>query len=61
MILPEIQIKSLAVLQTKNLLIAANNSIFACLKGNDRSIRAMIDEVLHILHHGGNNATQTQN
>ena len=55
------QRKSSAVWQTKNLLIGANNSIFACLKGNDRSIRAMIDEVLHILHHGGNNAPQTKN
>ena len=53
MILPEIQIKSLAVLQTKNLLIGANNSIFACLNGDDISIWAMIDEIQHLLH-GGN-------
>ena len=48
------QRKSSAVLQTKNLLIGANNSIFACLDGDDIAIWAMIDEIQHLLHHGGN-------
>ena len=54
------QRKSSAVLQTKNLLISANNSIFACLNGEDICIWAMIDEIQHLLH-GGNNATKTKN
>ena len=54
------QRKSSAVLQTKNLLISANNSIFACLNGEDISIWAMIDEIQHLLH-GGNHATKTKN
>ena len=49
----DFQRKSSAVLQTKNLLIGANNSIFACLNGEDISIWAMIDEIQHLLH-GGN-------
>ena len=47
------QRKSSAVLQARNLLIGANNSIFACLDGDDIAIWAMIDEIQHLLH-GGN-------
>ena len=52
--LDDYQRKSSAVLQTINRLIGANNSIHACLNGDDIPIWATIDEIQHLLHHGGN-------
>ena len=45
------------VLQTRDMLVDADNSINACLKGDDVPVWAVLENIEHLLNSGGKSGT----